>query len=199
MLMDWGIVLQWRSVMLMVKDVFFGYVIWKTTVWWCLWMKISLDMCLKNKTATNRFRTNHQNYVFGWYVFWWCYWITFIWCDVIGCKTFFCFGDVIGVEQVWWLSINLQSNKVIVLGQISLMIIFSSFNYVALLHSTLANVSYALADWSTKWLNKERYPSLWGGFVSVFGQHFGLSMGEAFEQDKMQLKWYFNIIFLWWV
>jgi hypothetical protein len=33
---------------------------------------------------------------------------------------FFCFGDVIGVEQVWSLSINLQSNKVIVLGQISL-------------------------------------------------------------------------------
>ncbi len=21
--------------------------------------------------------------------------------DVIGCNTFFCFGDVIGVEQVW--------------------------------------------------------------------------------------------------
>jgi hypothetical protein len=39
--------------------------------------------------------------------------------DVIGCNTFFRFGDVIGVEQVWWLFINLQSNKVIVLGQIS--------------------------------------------------------------------------------
>ncbi len=32
---------------------------------------------------------------------------------------FFHFGDVIGVDQVWWLSINLQSNKVIVFGQIS--------------------------------------------------------------------------------
>ncbi len=30
--------------------------------------------------------------------------------DVIGCNTFFRFGDVIGVEQVWCLSINLQSN-----------------------------------------------------------------------------------------
>ncbi len=37
-----------------------------------------------------------------------------------------------------------------------------------------------------KRLNKDRYPSLWGIFVSVFGQHFGLSIGEAFEQDKMQ-------------
>ncbi len=40
--------------------------------------------------------------------------------DVIGCNTFFCFGNVIGVEQVWCLSINLQSNKVIFFGQISL-------------------------------------------------------------------------------
>ncbi len=48
----------------------------------------------------------------------WCYWITFNWwCH--WCNTFFRFSDVIGVEQVWWLSINLQSNKVIVLGQIS--------------------------------------------------------------------------------
>ena len=40
--------------------------------------------------------------------------------DVIGCHTFiFRFGDVIGLEQVWWLSINLQSNKVTVFGQIS--------------------------------------------------------------------------------
>ncbi len=29
------------------------------------------------------------------------------------------FSDVIGREQVWWVSINLQSNKVIVFGQIS--------------------------------------------------------------------------------
>ncbi len=43
--------------------------------------------------------------------------------DVIGCNTFFRFGDVIAVEQVWWLSINLQSNKVIVFGQISQYII----------------------------------------------------------------------------
>ncbi len=39
--------------------------------------------------------------------------------DVIGCNTFLHFGDVIGVEQVWWLSINLQSNEVIIFGQIS--------------------------------------------------------------------------------
>ncbi len=39
--------------------------------------------------------------------------------DVIWCNTFFYFRDVIGLEQVWWLSINLQSNKVIVFGQIS--------------------------------------------------------------------------------
>ncbi len=43
-----------------------------------------------------------------------------------------------------------------------------------------------------KLLNKDRYPSLWGIFVSVFGQRFGLSIGEAFEQDKMQLVLYFN-------
>ncbi len=36
-------------------------------------------------------------------LFWWCNWMTF-----------FCFGDVIGGEQVWGLSINLQSNKVTV-------------------------------------------------------------------------------------
>ncbi len=29
----------------------------------------------------------------------------------------FHFGDVIGGGQVWWVSINLQSNKVIVIGQ----------------------------------------------------------------------------------
>ncbi len=39
-------------------------------------------------------------------LFWWC-----------NQMTFFCFGDVIGVEQIWWLSINLQSNKVTVIGQ----------------------------------------------------------------------------------
>jgi hypothetical protein len=50
-----------------------------------------------------------------------------------------------------------------------------------------------------KWLNKERYPSLWGILLSVFGQHFGLSIGEAFEQDKMQSVWYFNSVFFWWV
>ncbi len=38
---------------------------------------------------------------------------------------------------------------------------------------------------------------LWGGFVSVFGQGFGLSIGEAFEQVKMQLVCYFNSTFLW--
>ncbi len=82
-------------------------------------MKISLDTCLKNKTATNGCRTNHQSDVFGWYVFWWCYWITFNWwCHWI--QHFFRFGDVIGVEQVWWLSINLQSKKVIIFGQIPL-------------------------------------------------------------------------------
>ncbi len=57
-----------------------------------------------------------------------CPWVICFFCDVIGlrligdvigCNTFFHFGDVIGVEQVWRLSINLQSNKVIVLGQIS--------------------------------------------------------------------------------
>ncbi len=39
-------------------------------------------------------------------LFWWCNQMTFI-----------CFGDEIGGEQVWWLSINLQSNKVTVIGQ----------------------------------------------------------------------------------
>ncbi len=29
----------------------------------------------------------------------------------------FHFGDVIGGDQVWWVSISLQSNKVIVIGQ----------------------------------------------------------------------------------
>ncbi len=45
--------------------------------------------------------------------------------DVIGHNTFFsCFGDVIGVQQVWWLSINLQSNKKIVFGKISQLILW---------------------------------------------------------------------------
>ncbi len=46
---------------------------------------------------------------------------------------------------------------------------------------TVLELQYDLADCSTKWLNKDRYPSLWGIFVSVFGQCFGLSIGEAFE------------------
>jgi hypothetical protein len=50
--------------------------------------------------------------------FWWCYWIMFNWWCYWK-QHFFCFGDVIGVELVWWLYINLQSNKVIVFGQIS--------------------------------------------------------------------------------
>jgi hypothetical protein len=42
---------------------------------------------------------------------------------------------VIGVQQVWWLSINLQSNKVIVLGQISLIffhikVFFTQFSHL---------------------------------------------------------------------
>ena len=87
-------------------------------------MKVSLDTCLKNKTVTNGCRTNHQNDVFGWYVFFCDVTGLRLIGDVIGCHTFiFCFGDVIGLEQVWWLSINLQSNKVIVFGQISLVII----------------------------------------------------------------------------
>ena len=60
---------------------------------------------------------------------------------------------------------------------------------------TVLELQYALADWRTKWLNKDRYPSLWGIFVSVFGQRFGLLIGEAFEQDKKQSVWYFNSIF----
>jgi hypothetical protein len=36
----------------------------------------------------------------------------------------FCFGDVIGEEQVWGLSINLQSNKVIVTEQFFLFILY---------------------------------------------------------------------------
>ncbi len=60
---------------------------------------------------------------------------------------------------------------------------------------TVLELQYALADWSKKWLNKDRYQSLWGFFVSVFGQHFGLSIGEAFEQDKMQLVWYLTAFF----
>ncbi len=40
--------------------------------------------------------------------------------DVIGCLTFFSFGGVIGGEQVRWVSINMQSNKVIIFGKISL-------------------------------------------------------------------------------
>ncbi len=58
----------------------------------------------------------------------WYLWMIWFFCDVtglrligdvIGCNTFFRFCDVIGAEQVWWLSINLQTNKVIILGQIS--------------------------------------------------------------------------------
>ncbi len=37
---------------------------------------------------------------------WWCHW-----------KDIFSFGDVIWRQQNWWLSINLQSNKVTVIGQ----------------------------------------------------------------------------------
>ncbi len=44
-------------------------------------------------------------------MFWWCNWMTF-----------FCFGDVVVWEQVWWLSINLQSNKVTAIGQFFLTI-----------------------------------------------------------------------------
>ncbi len=43
--------------------------------------------------------------------FWWCIRMTM-----------FCFGDVIWGEQIWWLSINLQSNKVTVIGQCFLVI-----------------------------------------------------------------------------
>ncbi len=50
--------------------------------------------------------------------FLWCSWITFNWC-CNWMQHFFRFGDVIGVEQLWCLSINLQSNKVIVFGQVS--------------------------------------------------------------------------------
>ena len=35
----------------------------------------------------------------------------------------FCFGDVIRGDQVWWVSINLQSNRVIVIGQFFLLIL----------------------------------------------------------------------------
>ncbi len=122
MFMDWGIILKWQLVMLIDKDICFGDVIWKTNVWWCKWMKVSLDTCLKNKTVTNGCRTNHQNYVLGWYFF------LMMLLDYVqlvmslDATLFFCLGNVVGVEQVWWLSINLKSNKVIVFGQISLFI-----------------------------------------------------------------------------
>ncbi len=87
-------------------------------------MKVSLDTCLKNKTVTNGCSTNHQNDVFGWFVFFGDVTRLRLIGDVIECNIFFCFGDVIGVEQVWWLIINLQKNKVIVLGQISLKQLF---------------------------------------------------------------------------
>ncbi len=64
-------------------------------------MKVSLDTCLKNKTVTNGCRTNHQNDVFGLYVFFGDVTGLHLIGDVIGCNTFFRFGDVIGVEQVW--------------------------------------------------------------------------------------------------
>ncbi len=59
----------------------------------------------------------------------WCLWIICFFGDVtgllligdvIGCNAFFDFSDVIGVGQVWWLSINLGRNKVIIFGKISL-------------------------------------------------------------------------------
>ena len=64
-------------------------------------MKVSFDICLKNKTVTNGCRTNHQNDVFGWYDFIGDVTGLRLICDVIGCNTFSRFGDVIGVEQVW--------------------------------------------------------------------------------------------------
>ncbi len=92
-------------------------------------MKVSLDTCLKNKTVTNGCRTNHQNDVFGWYVFL-VMLLDYVWLVMsLDATLFFRFGDVIGVEQVWWLSINLQSNKVIVFGQISL--------FVSIIHTSI--------------------------------------------------------------
>jgi hypothetical protein len=45
--------------------------------------------------------------------------------------TFFCFGDVIGVVQVWCLSVNLLSNKVTVIVQFFLYKMFlAPFNEV---------------------------------------------------------------------
>ncbi len=44
-------------------------------------------------------------------LFWWCIWMTIFW-----------FADVIVGEQVWQLSINLQSNKVTVIGQFFLFV-----------------------------------------------------------------------------
>ncbi len=81
--------------------------------------------------------------------FWWCYWITFNWwCHWM--QHFFHFGDVIGVEQVWWLSINLQSNKVIVFGQISL---FWSLKYFCTYYMVWAIMfHWALFGETKKWL-----------------------------------------------
>jgi hypothetical protein len=48
---------------------------------------------------------------------------------------FYSFGDVIGGEQIWGVSINLQSNKVIVFGQIS------QFQNILSLLQRLQNIS----------------------------------------------------------
>jgi hypothetical protein len=49
---------------------------------------------------------------------------------------------------------------------------------------TVLELQYALADWSTKWLNKDRYPSLWGIFVSVFGQLLGSQLVRHLNRTK---------------
>ncbi len=57
-----------------------------------------------------------------WFYYRWCVWIIICFGDVIEWP-FVCFSDVIGGEQVWWLSINLQSNKVTVIVQFFLLMI----------------------------------------------------------------------------
>ncbi len=59
---------------------------------------------------------NYKNGVFGWSVFFCDVTGLRLIGDVIGCLTFFSFGDVIGGEQVWWVSIHMKSNKVFVFG-----------------------------------------------------------------------------------
>ena len=70
---------------------------------------------------------------------------------------YFRFSDVIGVEQVWWLSINLQSNKVVVFVQISLLSIRISLNKF----KALSNKSMHWIQLVDHWLWPSMFQSNW--------------------------------------